>query len=91
MYSGLGGYPYSTNSLWGTRTTLNPYSTYGQQRSATKSATNKQTPSKRNQMYEDKMDKQRLEHILFSGDTSNTLDQVSLDFIFITAQNRHYF
>merc|ERR1712083_109655 len=54
----------------------NPYATYGAHRSATKSSPNtKDSNNPRKKTYEDKMDKQRLEHILFSGDTSGPLNQ----------------
>merc|ERR1712048_1548033 len=55
----------------------NPYQTYGAHRSATKAvtATAKDSNNPRKKTYEDKMDKQRLEHILFSGDNSGPLNQ----------------
>merc|ERR1712048_488036 len=55
----------------------NPYQTYGAHRSATKAvtATAKDSNDPRKKTYEDKMDKQRLEHILFSGDNSGPLNQ----------------
>ena len=55
----------------------NPYATYGAHRSAAKSvSTTKDSNNPRKKTYEDKMDKQRLEHILFSGDNSGPLNQV---------------
>jgi len=57
----------------------NPYSTYGAHRSAQKAANAakdaKDSNNPRKKTYEDKMDKQRLEHILFSG-AEGPLDQV---------------
>ena len=54
----------------------NPYPPFGQNRTATKTSQGKNTKNPRAQSYEDKMDKQRLEHILFSGDQSGPLNQV---------------
>merc|ERR1711972_1024944 len=54
----------------------NPYKHFSHQRNAKAilSPKDAETSAKR-QLYESKMDKQRLEHILFSGDPSGPLDQ----------------
>merc|ERR1712130_85536 len=71
--------PGLTNPLshWNNVSALrNPYATYGAHRSAAKSVSNtKDINNPRKKTYEDKMDKQRLEHILFSGDNSGPLNQ----------------
>eukprot|EP00484_Ammonia_sp_Unknown_P010401 CAMPEP_0197075982 /NCGR_PEP_ID=MMETSP1384-20130603/211884_1 /TAXON_ID=29189 /ORGANISM="Ammonia sp." /LENGTH=1853 /DNA_ID=CAMNT_0042514831 /DNA_START=491 /DNA_END=6052 /DNA_ORIENTATION=+ len=65
------------NPLWGNVGALrNPFPTYGQQRSASsKLSTTKTNNNPRSKLYEEKMDKQRLEHIMFSGDQSDPLNQ----------------
>ena len=76
---GLANYNHPYNPLhWGNVGALrNPYGApYGQSRTATKTSQGKNTKNPRAQSYEDKMDKQRLEHILFSGDQSGPLNQV---------------
>merc|ERR1712079_313328 len=54
----------------------NPYKNFAHQRSAKALMSGKDAESNaKRQLYESKMDKQRLEHILFSGDPSGPLDQ----------------
>eukprot|EP01083_Nonionella_stella_P156658 507572_1 len=76
--SGLNSHPYNPLTHWGNVSSLrNPYQNYGAPRNATKSsvANPKDSNNPRKKSYEDKMDKQRLEHILFSGDQSGPLNQ----------------
>jgi hypothetical protein len=62
-------HPYNPLTHWGGVGLRNPYAPYGAARSATKATGSaKDTNNPRKKSYEDKMDKQRLEHILFSGD-----------------------
>merc|ERR1712241_899774 len=54
----------------------NPYKNFAHQRSVKALMSGKDAESNaKRQLYESKMDKQRLEHILFSGDPSGPLDQ----------------
>jgi len=70
--------PYNPLQHWnGNIGTLraNPYQAFGAARNATKASPSKDPNNPRKQSYEEKMDKQRLEHILFSGDQSTPLTQ----------------
>lgn len=80
---GLANYQHPYNPLhWGPVGALrNPYGApYSQARTATTKQQGKNPKNPRAQSYEDKMDKQRLEHILFSGDQSGPLNQVCFIF-----------